>query len=465
MAKAALLVLLAIFGAASTARTPRPHPAPSAPREPAPAPTWNAHGTFLHATAQANDDGTVNVTLSCTMTPLASLGVVDDTEHMALCEDLLARLHAEMLLRFDDKQVLKAVACRERGAQHGNPHLQMHYTVVVHASKYGSPTAQRQFVEAERKWLKALLDQWSPQLTVRLSMKTVKPKDVDYGFGYDLKDEGLAHFVGWVIGLNSSEIQRCKRIYRARAGQSTFAGGHKMNKAPHTNKKQVDFGVGNMYTLATWFVQEHGLLRLRTVLSLPLVLAYALSTNCYRLDEALITGKNGGVSLDPARAQAFFALSFGDVHNIPRTVALIETVLFGASGAGVACPPSSSTFADAPLSRRLPSTAELVAGYDLAAAKELCQALDEMEAEERGHAGQAGSSAQHAAAGSTPSGSPASAPAPAPSSSAAPAPAPAPTLAPHGTDLWRAQHRASKQPARISPPSPLPPTPPPPPFP
>ena len=207
MAKAALLVLLAIFGAASTARTPRPHPAPSAPREPAPAPTWNAHGTFLHATAQANDDGTVNVTLSCTMTPLASLGVVDDTEHMALCEDLLARLHAEMLLRFDDKQVLKAVACRERGAQHGNPHLQMHYTVVVHASKYGSPTAQRQFVEAERKWLKALLDQWSPQLTVRLSMKTVKPKDVDYGFGYDLKDEGLAHFVGWVIGLNSSEIQ------------------------------------------------------------------------------------------------------------------------------------------------------------------------------------------------------------------------------------------------------------------
>ena len=35
----------------------------------------------------------------------------------------------------------------------------------------------------ERKWLKALLDSWSIDLTVRLSLKTVKPKDVDYGFG------------------------------------------------------------------------------------------------------------------------------------------------------------------------------------------------------------------------------------------------------------------------------------------
>ena len=110
-----LLVLLALAACSLAARTPRPRPAPSAPgAPPAGAPMWNADGD---ENGGAGSGGMVNVTLSATMTPLASLGVVDDAEHMALCEDILARVQAEMLLRHADGQVPRAVAQAVRKAR------------------------------------------------------------------------------------------------------------------------------------------------------------------------------------------------------------------------------------------------------------------------------------------------------------------------------------------------------------
>ena len=54
----------------------------------------------------------------------------------------------------------------------------------------------------------------------------------------------------------------------------------------------------------------------RTLFATEQQMDACVTTNCYRLDESLIAGKNGGEPLDPARSQAFFALSLSlDMHK------------------------------------------------------------------------------------------------------------------------------------------------------
>ena len=111
-----------------------------------------------------------------------------------------------------------------------------------------------------------------------------------------------------------------------------------MNKTPlKTIKKQVAFKANNAFTLSGWFIAKHALVALASSLTLPLTIAYAITTRNYRLDDSFVTGRTGAV-LDEARTSAFFHLSMvlattSDVTTLPTLslVPLIETTLFGAS--------------------------------------------------------------------------------------------------------------------------------------
>ena len=81
----------------------------------------------------------------------------------------------------------------------------------------------------------------------------------------------------------------------------SYAGGwhpsfksRKMNKNPWSESKLLPIGVGNLFILCTWFVKEHGLRRIHKSLTLAMVIAFALQTGGYFIEETIITGKNGG---------------------------------------------------------------------------------------------------------------------------------------------------------------------------
>ena len=113
---------------------------------------------------------------------------------------------------------------------------------------------------------------------------------------------------------------------------SRLAPGRAVHSEQILGTLLLGFTVGNMFTLSLWFIKQHGLDRLSYSLTLSTVMAYALSTGRYRLDDALITGKNGGTALDPNRAQAFFELNTINPENTSETIPLIDTILYGRSG-------------------------------------------------------------------------------------------------------------------------------------
>lgn len=66
-------------------------------------------------------------------------------------------------------------------------------------------------------------------------------------------------------------------------------------------------------------------------LTLPIIIAYAIETTKYRLDDEVMHGKNGQSALDPVRVQAMLSLAFL-ASNAPSphvTVPLIEKALYG----------------------------------------------------------------------------------------------------------------------------------------
>lgn len=311
------------------------------------------------------------ITLSLTLTPM---GVIDDAERMALTETIMQHLQAEWLLREADGQLTHAGCTRERGDLRQEAHLQAAYDL---NTTHSSPEALRKLMAAEKAHLKKLLANISEH-TVRIMLKRVNGKDRAYIYGYIQKDHGLEHYVGFSINFSKEELQTCVDVYRAKATRNSFAGGHKMNKAPHQNEKLVSFTVGNLFTLCVWFVAQHKLSRLHSRLTLPIIVAYALSTLHYRMDEALVTGKNGGNTLDPNRSQAFLQLSLaGPACHTRDVIPLVHTILYGNESV------LTSSESDEPST--LPSTAQLAADYDLEAAKELCASL--MAAERGEHIG------------------------------------------------------------------------------
>ena len=126
-------------------------------------------------------------------------------------------------------------------------------------------------------------------------------------------------------------------------------------------------------TLATWFVDTHKIGRLRAALTLPIIVAYALSTNNYRIDETIITGKNGGVAMAAARSEALMQLNLGLGTEPSTSIPLIETILYGSVQRSVAAGEPR------PEPRTMPTTDQLARWFDLAAAKALCAELEEDE--------------------------------------------------------------------------------------
>ena len=152
--------------------------------------------------------------------------------------------------------------------------------------------------------------------------------------GYDQKDKGKAHYLHVSMGFTELELQQALNVYRAKAAQNAYSGSEKMHKNPASNKTQVDFKVGNAHVLAVWFVAHHGLQALTRWLTLSTVIGLAIQTGNYRLDESLLTGKNGGEPLDATRSDAYFALSvlqFEGCADLCDLVPCIETVLHGAA--------------------------------------------------------------------------------------------------------------------------------------
>jgi hypothetical protein len=76
--------------------------------------------------------------------------------------------------------------------------------------------------------------------------------------------------------------------------------------------------------------RDDGLLRAQ--LPLSLLLAWAIETKKYRLDDEVMHGKYGGAVLDPARTNAMLQLAFSASEGAParESVPLIEKVLYGA---------------------------------------------------------------------------------------------------------------------------------------
>jgi hypothetical protein len=98
------------------------------------------------------------------------------------------------------------------------------------------------------------------------------------------------------------------------------------------------------------------------------VVAWALSTNRYSLDESILTGKNGGSVLDPHRSHAFFRLMADP--NARDNATLVSTVLYGRDGAQQWTDPVLDAAAQA---KGLPTPSELALCYDLDKAKALCR--------------------------------------------------------------------------------------------
>ena len=303
-------------------------------------------------------------TYSVTLTPI---GVTNDDEQMALCESIMHHMQADWLMRHADGGLRFAAMSRERGDHAREAHLQACYSISTTAS---TPEQMKRLAAAEKKHIKDLIANVT-EYTIRLMHKTVHPRDKSYIIGYcTAKDEGLDHYTGFTIDLEDEEVETCKNVYRAKAAKNSFAGGEKMNKAPHQNQKLLPINVGNIFTLTSWFVEQHRLARLAAQLTLPIIVAYALSTLKYRIDENVITGRNGGNNLDVARSQALLQLSLtGPASHTRDIIPLVETILYGNGSER----PTGVVHPD------LPTTAQLIADYDLAAAKALCASLAEQD--------------------------------------------------------------------------------------
>ena len=167
----------------------------------------------------------------------------------------------------------------------------------------------------------------------RFQLRVVRLADRMYVIGYCLKDDGLAHYNSIRGGFDSGDdlLPRCREFYRANAGKISYSS-KKMNKNPKAEEKQLSFKLGNKVTLSVWFAHHHNLDLLRAQLPLSLLLAWAIETKKYRLDDEVMHGKYGGAVLDPARTNAMLQLAFSASEGAParESVPLIEKVLYGA---------------------------------------------------------------------------------------------------------------------------------------
>lgn len=353
-----VLLLASVALAVKRAPPPGTHTAPTAP---APAP----HATNLCFLA-----------FSVTATPYhndADGVPVTDAQRRAECLGAQNALQAEMVLRHADGQLVYYVCGLEEGDMNRNSHLQITYGINVQCGS--APADKKRIAAAEKKWFKAIVVD-AVHCEVRVTFRSVKKGNERFVQGYCLKEENLAHSNVAIIGLNDSEVEEARAHYIAKACAYDQSGG-KMNKNPHKKvKKQVAFKAADVFVTAAWFVAQHHLQSLAPSLTLPLTIAYALTTRNYRVDDTFVTGRTGA-ALDRTRTAAFFELQMllnMDTTPLSSLVALVDTVLHGMNTSPEPDPVQTMRPANADI---VPSTAELIAGYDLAKAKALAKQLSQ----------------------------------------------------------------------------------------
>ena len=152
-------------------------------------------------------------------------------------------------------------------------------------------------------------------------------------------------------GIDADLMARAREFYRSNAGTVSWTS-KKINKNPKAEEKQISFKLGNKCVLATWFVHHHELDELSaqvrclpsttmptpcslrppylTQLTLPIIIAYAIETTRYRLDDEVMHGRNGTQALSPSRTHAMLQLAFlaSTAPLASVTVPLIELALF-----------------------------------------------------------------------------------------------------------------------------------------
>ena len=153
--------------------------------------------------------------------------------------------------------------------------------------------------------------------------------------------------------------------YRTKAGESSYTS-HKMNANPDDTDATLKFKPGNIFPLAAWFINQHGLSYLKKYLYPEVVIAYALQTTRYSFDESIMTGKNGGEPLNAQRSHAYFRL-LNDAES-RKNVSLVAIVLYGEDGTQQ----SDSTLDEEAKSKGIPTPHEIAKCYDLDKAKIFC---------------------------------------------------------------------------------------------
>ena len=328
--------------------------------------------------------------LGLTLTPYHSLNgieVWDDDERLDFCQALHDRLSVEFTIRFQDDEVSALTLARERGENDNNPHCQCSYEVPNQGD--GDEKAEKT-IKAEKKWIKQLVTEvtaifnkrdgiQTPHKPPRIKLLLIKWADRFYHFGYDQKDGKKPWYLFTSLGLSAAYLAGALAYYHSLVFQNTYAG-KKADKSPWSDKSKYKWSHGNFHPMAQWFLSHHALGSLKQVVTLAIVVALALSTGAYQLDESVITGKNGGMPLDTARSDALFAIETAgnDLKFGPELVHHVETVLHGAPRT------HSGTNGNAGatlLELSMPSTYEIVHGsgaglYTLDTLKELAATLD-----------------------------------------------------------------------------------------
>ena len=181
----ALVFLAAILASAAGGKAPRKSHMPK----------------DLNTLSSSASSETTLLTVSFTATPTLTLPggeVVDDQERMVQCQAALALLRIDFFMRHQDGQVRLAIFSRERGEEHGHPHLQGLIQFVVTGDPGNEEKKRR--VAAEKQHIKELLSNWQWCRTV---LKQVRNgQDVQYVIGYVQKDLGRDHYVMFMVGMS-----------------------------------------------------------------------------------------------------------------------------------------------------------------------------------------------------------------------------------------------------------------------
>ena len=240
-----------------------------------------------HITPSADTDFEV-VTISVTITPYSNDGGVSvaDAARMNAVEAMLHHTNTEMLLRMANGDVEAFFFARERGEDGNKPHSNGHYDLKVGKDLAQDKASLKALIKAEQAWMKRMLEQ-ATDIRFRLLLKRVNPKDRKKVYGYDMKDQYKPHYLFICAGLSDEWLREAAELWLDLTARNAFTS-KKCDKTPDSDSKLLAFSVGNLFVLVSWFIAQHRLKRISKYLTPAIIIAWALQTRRYRLDDALV---------------------------------------------------------------------------------------------------------------------------------------------------------------------------------